>query len=112
VLAPTATNDEMKLAIDRLNRKLDFIFKHLAIQYPDDSVPVYVLEAQEYIRLGRDSDAVKVVREHTAVGIIEARAIVEDLGRRTRLADAFAVDARAMIEADEVFANSLQSTTR
>ena len=40
------------------------------------------MQARELVLLDRDAEAVKVVREHTAVGIIEARGIVEDMRRR------------------------------
>lgn len=78
----TASVAELKLTIDRLARKLDFLYRHLRIEYPDEAVPVYVLEAQELVRQGRENEAVKIIREQTAVGIIEARAIIEDMVRR------------------------------
>ena len=77
-----STTVELKLTIDRLMRKLDFLYKHLRIEYPDESVPTYVLEARELVRQGRDSEAVKTIREQTAVGVLEARAIVEDMARK------------------------------
>lgn len=77
-----STTVELKLTIDRLMRKLDFLYKHLRIEYPDESVPTYVLEARELVRQGRDSEAVKTIREQTAVGVFEARAIVEDMARK------------------------------
>ena len=77
-----STTVELKLSIDRLMRKLDFLYKHLRIEYPDESVPTYVLEARELVRQGRDTEAVKTIREQTAVGVLEARAIVEDMARK------------------------------
>ncbi len=82
VIETTSSVAELKLTIDRLARKLDFLYKHLRVDYPDEAVPVYVLEAQELVRVGRDTEAIKIVREQTAVGIIEARAIIEDMARR------------------------------
>jgi hypothetical protein len=82
VIETTSSVAELKLTIDRLARKLDFLYKHLRVEYPDEAVPVYVLEAQELVRVGRDTEAIKIVREQTAVGIIEARAIIEDMARR------------------------------
>jgi hypothetical protein len=73
---------ELRQQIDRLTRKLDYLYRELSMSYPDDDVPTYVIEAREYVLQGRDADAVKIVREHTAVGILEAREIVEDLRRR------------------------------
>ena len=73
---------ELRQQIDRLTRKLEYLYRELSITYPDDHVPMYVIEAREFVLQGRDADAVKIVREHTAVGIVEARQIVEDLRRR------------------------------
>lgn len=72
---------ELRQQIDRLTRKLEYLYRELSISYPDDHVPMYVIEAREFVLQGRDADAVKIVREHTAVGIVEARQIVEDLRR-------------------------------
>ena len=73
---------ELQLQMDRISRKIDFLFDRLGIAYSDGDVPVYVLQARELVRLGRDSDAIRVIREHTAVGMLEARSIVEDLAKR------------------------------
>ena len=82
MIETTSSVAELKQTIDRLARKLDFLYRHLRVDYPDEAVPVYVLEAQELVRVGRDTEAIKIVREQTAVGIIEARAIIEDMARR------------------------------
>jgi hypothetical protein len=73
---------ELRQANERLRRKLDFLFDRLGLQYTDDDVPLYVLHAQELIRAGQYGDALRVIREHTAVGIVEARAMTVDLSRR------------------------------
>ena len=76
------SNAELRVLLDRLSRKVDYIYRHVGLEYADETVPVYVLRAQELVREGRDSEAIKIVREHTAVGMVEARAIVEDLAHR------------------------------
>jgi hypothetical protein len=73
---------ELRQANERLRRKLDFLYDRLGLQYTDDDVPLYVLHAQELIRAGQYGDALRVIREHTAVGIVEARAMTVDLSRR------------------------------
>lgn len=75
-------NAELRQMIERLTRKLDYLYRSMGVQYPDDDLPLYVLEAREYVLQNRDAEAIKVVREHTAVGILEARAIVDDMRRR------------------------------
>ncbi len=83
-LQASLTDVELRQVIDRLSRKIDYLYRAVGVPYPDDDLPGYVMQARELILLNRDSDAVKVVREHTAVGIVEARAIVEDMRRRLR----------------------------
>ncbi len=73
---------ELMVMLDKISRKLDYLYRHVGLEYADESVPVYVLRAQEMVRDGRDTEAIKIVREHTAVGMLEARAIVEDMARR------------------------------
>ena len=73
---------ELRQANERLRRKLDYLFDRLGLVYTDDDVPLYVLHAQELIRAGKYGDALRVIREHTAAGIVEARAMTVDLARR------------------------------
>jgi hypothetical protein len=81
-LHSSLTDVELRQVIDRLSRKIDYLYRAMGVPYPDDDLPGYVMQARELILLDRDTEAIKVVREHTAVGIVEARAIVEDMRRR------------------------------
>jgi hypothetical protein len=72
--------------IERLERKLDFLFRHLHIDYVESDLPSYMLEATQLIRFGRQDDAIKLIREYTAVGMLEARAQVEQIARNIGLA--------------------------
>jgi hypothetical protein len=83
-LHASLTDVELRQVIDRLSRKIDYLYRSMGVPYPDDDLPGYVMQARELILLDRDTEAVKVVREHTAVGIVEARAIVEDMRRRLK----------------------------
>lgn len=78
----TAEIAELRQQNERLRRKVDFVFDHLGLSYADQDVPLYVLHAQELIRAGQYGDALRVIREHTAVGIVEARSIIVDLSKR------------------------------
>jgi hypothetical protein len=71
--------------IERLERKLDFLFRHLHLDYIESDLPSYMLEATQLIRFGRQDDAIKLIREYTAVGIVEARAQVEQISRNIGL---------------------------
>lgn len=73
---------ELRNLLERLSRKIDYMYRHVGLEYADESVPVYVLRAQELVREARDSEAIRIIREHTAVGMLEARAIVEDMASR------------------------------
>ncbi len=79
---PSAELAELRQTNERLRRKLDFLYDRLGLVYTDDHVPLYVLHAQELIRAGQFGDALRVVREHTAVGIREARAMIADMAAR------------------------------
>ncbi len=83
---PTADLAELRQANERLRRKLDFLYDRLGLVYTDDDVPLYVLHAQELIRSGQYADALRVIREHTAVGILEARAMTIDMATRLGVA--------------------------
>jgi hypothetical protein len=79
---PAAELAELRQTNERLRRKVDFLFDRLGLVYTDQDVPLYVLHAQELIRAGQYADALRVVREHTAVGIVEARLIVTQMSAR------------------------------
>ena len=83
---PTAELAELRQANERLRRKLDNLYDRLGLVYTDDDVPLYVLHAQELIRSGQYADALRVIREHTAVGILEARAMTIDMATRLGVA--------------------------
>lgn len=85
-LQRSLTDVELRQVVDRLSRKVDFLYRTFGVPYPDDDLPGYVMQARELILLDRDAEAVKVVREHTLVGIVEARAIVDDMRSRLKRA--------------------------
>ena len=70
---------EIRQSIERLSRKVEFIMRELHLDYPDADLPAHVLLANELLRQGRDPEAIKVVREHGAIGIIEARELVAQM---------------------------------
>ncbi len=72
---------DLKGDIERLERKLDYLFRHLHIDYVESDLPGYMLEATQLVRFGRREDAMKLIREYTAVGLIEARQQVEQIAR-------------------------------
>ena len=59
--------------LDRIEKKLDLILKHLGIDYRDDQSDQVIA----LLRQGRKIEAIKVYREMTGAGLAEAKAAVE-----------------------------------
>lgn len=75
------TIGDLKADLERLERKVDHLFRMFDVTYIESDLPNYMLEATQFVRHGRRDAAVKVIREYTAVGIVEARAQVEQIER-------------------------------
>jgi hypothetical protein len=71
----------LRIAVEALDRKIDHLYRHLGITFEESDLPAYMIEATGYVRLGRRDDAVKIIREYTATGIVEARQMVEQIER-------------------------------
>lgn len=72
-----AAGDRARL--DRLERKVDLILRHLGVEIPSPSragVPAGVLEA---IAAGNKIGAIKIVRETTGKGLAEAKDYVDEM---------------------------------
>jgi hypothetical protein len=72
---------DLKGDLERLERKMDFLFRHLHLDYIESDLPSYMLEATQLIRFGHRDEAMKLIREYTAVGMVEARQQVEQIAR-------------------------------
>ena len=55
------------------------------LEYFESDLPGFMLEATQLIRKGRREEAMRLIREYTAVGLIEARAQVEQIERNIGL---------------------------
>ncbi len=75
---------EVRQSIENLARRVEFLYEHLGVREPDNGVPAYVRDATRLVRENRVNEAVRLIVEHTAVGLAEARAMVEDLALRAR----------------------------
>lgn len=62
----------------RLERQVEFIMQHLGIQEPQPDRPA---EVQALARAGKKIEAIKLYRELTGVGLAEAKAAVDEMGR-------------------------------
>ncbi|HEY3250814.1 MAG TPA: hypothetical protein VGK25_06820 [Ignavibacteria bacterium] len=69
---------ELSYRISKLEKKIDFLFKHLKIDYIEP-VEGYLEEAKKFILQNKDFEAVKLVRRAKACGLHEAQKIIDDL---------------------------------
>jgi ribosomal protein L7/L12 len=72
---------DLKRDLERLERKVDYLFRQIDATYVESDLPSFMLEATQYIKHGRREEAMKVIREYTAVGLYEAKAQVEQIER-------------------------------
>jgi ribosomal protein L7/L12 len=75
----------LKIAVETLERKIDALYRHLNVSYEESDLPSYMVEATSLVRSGRRDEAVKLIREYTATGILEARQMVEQIERNLGL---------------------------
>jgi ribosomal protein L7/L12 len=77
----TAEIASLRQALARLEDKVDYLYRYLNLDYQAPA-PAYEAEAQALLRQRRDIDAIKLVRQHTNLGLAEAKAIIDELKRR------------------------------
>jgi ribosomal protein L7/L12 len=80
VSASTSDVGRISLQLDELERKVQFLFDHLGVHYAPPEEP-YLTQARTLLADGRETDAIKVVREATGLGLVEAKIIVDNLAR-------------------------------
>ena len=90
--------DTLKLLLDRLERKIDNLYRHLGVTYEASTLPTYMSDAAELVRRGKDTEAVKIIREYTATGLIEARQMVEQIKRNLGLITADPLETTAFAD--------------
>jgi len=62
-----------------LQRKLDYVVRHLGLQYSDDPLGPGLAKAAELLRQGSEIEAIKAYREATGAGLKESKEAVEEL---------------------------------
>ena len=78
--ASTSEVGRISLQLDELERKVQFLFDHLGVSYAPPEEP-YITEARALLADGKETDAIKAVREATGLGLFEAKTIVDNLAR-------------------------------
>ncbi len=69
-------------AIARLERKTDYILKHLELTYidnPDGSIPPQLTEVYALLKQGKRLQAIQLYRKQTGLNLDAAKAALEDL---------------------------------
>ncbi len=86
-LSDAARTAQLVQAVERLERKVDFILKHLNLEFDEANAPepAYMVEARDLIRRGNKIQAIKIYREHTGLGLAEAKAAIDALEIKFRL---------------------------
>lgn len=65
-----------------LERKIDMIMEHLGLELDDDIVKGMPPNVIEWVKRGNMLEAIKAYREHTGVGLKEAKDVVDELAGR------------------------------
>jgi hypothetical protein len=78
---------ELKREQARINQKLDLVMKHLGIELPAPPLPGYVPpdllpQIRDLIRTRKKVNAIKLLREHTGLSLLDAKNTIEGLERR------------------------------
>lgn len=76
--ASTSDVGRISLQLAELEKKVQFLFDHLGVEYAPREEP-YITEARSLVAAGKETDAVRVVREATGLGLVEAKTIVDRL---------------------------------
>jgi ribosomal protein L7/L12 len=72
---------ELSLAINKLEKKIEFLFSHLKIEFEEQDEP-YVTEVKNLIRAGKRDQAVKYLRDATQTGLYEAKSMVDEIAKK------------------------------
>jgi len=70
----------MKYAIAQLEKKIDFLFRHLNIEYIEPEEP-FIVEAKALLRQRRETDAVMLIRKNTNMSLGDTRCLSRTLNR-------------------------------
>jgi ribosomal protein L7/L12 len=85
---PTVEQDQiysLKSQVNKLQARLDFLYKHLNVEYIEDVNPSDDPEVIKILRTGNVIEAIKVHRERHNTGLAEAKMAVDDMRARLGL---------------------------
>jgi len=74
----------LQAKVGELERRLDFVMRHLELDYEDESLSPAVTEAADRLRKGDKLEAIKVYREMTGAGLKESKEAGEVLEKALR----------------------------
>lgn len=76
----------LRSRINELEDRLNFLYRKLNIEYTSpNSDPLFLPQIQDALRRGNKIEAIKIYRELTGVGLVEAKQAVENLESRLGL---------------------------
>jgi ribosomal protein L7/L12 len=75
----------LKSQINRLQAQIDFLYKHLNVEYLEDINPSDDPEVIKVLRTGNVMEAIKTYRERHNAGLAEAKLAVDDMRARLGL---------------------------
>jgi hypothetical protein len=77
--------ETLKQSIELLDRKIELLFRHCGLVFEEGDRPRYLIDAEEHLRSGRDFEALKLIREQDAIGMVEAREVVDSMKQQLGL---------------------------
>lgn len=75
----------LKSQVNRLQAQIDFLYKHLNVEFIEDINPSDDPAVIKVLRTGNVIEAIKVYRERHNVGLAEAKMAVDDMRARLGL---------------------------
>ncbi len=85
---PTVEQDQiysLKSQVNKLQAQIDFLYKHLNLEFIEDINPSDDPEVIKILRTGNVIEAIKVHRERHNTGLAEAKMAVDDMRARLGL---------------------------
>ena len=87
VLASPAMNESARIAaltfqVAELERKLDFVMRHLGVTYQEPGLSGALAEAAPLVKQGDKLGAIKLYQQRTGVGLLEAKEAIDALAVR------------------------------
>ena len=81
----SARLNALMLKVGELERKVDFLMQHLQVQYSEAPLNTAQTEAVKWLRQGNKLEAIKAYRQHTGLGLAEAKTAIDALEQKLNM---------------------------